>query len=118
MVYEEYLLGEKANVYVKGFHEKKANVYVKWARQCWIYLHCLGRYLNWAQYRAVHWKPKTDPPTQTARADPTPVTVDNGSLPPKTDLGRLDGGFSSSKPDKPDPIDETHERRSDLPRST
>lgn len=29
MVYEEYLLGEMANVYLKGFLEKKANVYAK-----------------------------------------------------------------------------------------
>ena len=67
--------------------------------------------------RVVYQKPKTNPPTQTARADPTPVTFGDRSSPQKTDLGRSDGGFSSPKPDEPDPINETRERRSDLPRS-
>ena len=54
--------------------------------------------------------PKLIEPTQKL-ADPTPMTVGDGSPPPKTDLGESDGGFSSSKPDKPDLTDETHERR-------
>nr|POF16868.1 hypothetical protein CFP56_17436 [Quercus suber] len=40
-----------------------------------------------------------------------PVTVSDGSLPPKTNLGGSNDGFSSSKPNIPDPTDETHERR-------
>ena len=66
--------------------------------------------------RAVHWKSKTDSPIQTAWADqkpvnPLPVTVSNGSSPPKTNLGGLDGGFSSPKPNEPNPTDETRERK-------
>ena len=45
------------------------------------------------------------------------MTVGDGSLPPKTDLGRSDGGFSSLKPDIPNLTYETHERMLDLPRS-
>ena len=60
---------------------------------------------------------ETDPPTQTAWADPTLVTVGDGSPPPKTDLGRSDGEFSSSKLDILDPTDETEERTPILPRS-
>ena len=45
------------------------------------------------------------------------MTVGDGSLPPKTDLGGSDGGFSSSKPDIPDSTDETEERTPILPRS-
>ena len=41
----------------------------------------------------------------------TPVTVGDGSPTTKTDLGESDGGFSSSKPDIPDPTEETHKRR-------
>ena len=54
--------------------------------------------------------PKLPRPTQKL-ANPTPVTVEDGSSQPKIDLGESDGGFSSSKPDIPDPIEETHERR-------
>ena len=43
--------------------------------------------------------------------------VRDGSLPLKTDLGRSDGGFSSSKPHIPDSTDETEERMPVLPRS-
>ena len=57
-------------------------------------------------------------PKLTRKSTNPPVTVDGGSLPRKTDLGKLDGGFSSPKPDKPDPTDVTRERRLDLPRST
>ena len=45
------------------------------------------------------------------------MTVGDGSPPPKTDLGRSDGGFSSSTPDIPNLTYKTHERRLDLPRS-
>ena len=58
------------------------------------------------------------PPRSTQKsADTTPVTVGDGSPPLKTDLGRSDGGFSSSKPDIPDSTDETEERTPILPRS-
>lgn len=58
------------------------------------------------------------PPGLTRKsADSTLATVENGSPPPKIDLVRSDGGFSSLKLDIPNLIDETHERRSDLPRS-
>ena len=60
---------------------------------------------------------ETDPPTQTAWANPTLVTVEDGSPPPKTDLGRSDGEFSSSKLDILDPTDEIEERTPILPRS-
>ena len=46
-----------------------------------------------------------------------PMRVGNGSPPSKTDLGRSDGGFSSSKPDISDPTDESKERMLILPRS-
>ena len=45
------------------------------------------------------------------------MRVGDGSPPPKTDLGGLDGGFSSSKPDISDPTDESEERTLILPRS-
>ena len=66
--------------------------------------------------RVVHRKSKTNPPDQTAWADQKPVdslpvTVSNGSSPPKTNLGGLDGGFSSPKPNEPNPTDETRERK-------
>ena len=54
--------------------------------------------------------PKSPGPTRKP-ADPPSVTVGDGSPPPKTDLGKSDGGFSSLKPDIPDSTDETHERR-------
>ena len=58
------------------------------------------------------------PPRSTQKlADTTLVTVVDGSPPLKTDLGRSDGGFSSSKPDIPDSTDETEERTPVLPRS-
>ena len=60
--------------------------------------------------------PKPPGPTRKP-ADPTPVTVGDGSPPPKTVLGGSDGGFSSSKPDIPDPTDESEERTPVLPRS-
>ena len=56
--------------------------------------------------------PKLPRPTQKL-ADPTLMTVGDGSPPPKSDFGGLDGGFSSSKLD---PTDETYERRPNLPR--
>ena len=58
------------------------------------------------------------PPRLTQKPTDPPMTVDCESLPRKTDLGGLDGGLSSPKPDEPDPTDVTRERRSDLPRST
>ena len=58
------------------------------------------------------------PPRLTRKPTDLPVTVDGRSLPRKTDLGGLDGRFSSPKPDEPNPTDVTRERRSDLPRST
>ena len=59
------------------------------------------------------------PPGLTRKpTDSMPVTVGGGSSPRKTDLDGSDGGFSSPKPDEPDPTDETRERRPDLPRST
>ena len=45
------------------------------------------------------------------------VTVGDGSPPPETDLGRSDGGFSSSKPDISDPTNESEERTPVLPKS-
>ena len=60
--------------------------------------------------------PKPPGPTRKS-ADPTPVMVGDGSPPPKINLGESDGRFSSSKPDIPDPTDETHERRPEIHRS-
>ena len=57
--------------------------------------------------------PKPPGPTRKL-TDPTSVTVGDGSPSPKTDLGGSDGGFSSSKPDIPDPTDETDERRPEI----
>ena len=72
-------------------------------------------FTNWV--KGVHQNSKTNPPTQTTRADSTPMTVGDRSSPPKTDLGRSNGGFSSPKLDELDSSDETHERRLNLPRS-
>ena len=59
--------------------------------------------------------PKPPRPTRKP-VELTTVTVEDGSLPPKTDLDRSDDRFSSSKLDIFDPTDETHERKLDLPR--
>ena len=45
------------------------------------------------------------------------MIVGDRSPPPKTDLGGSDDGFSSSKPNIPDPTDEIKERTPVLPRS-
>ena len=63
--------------------------------------------------RELTHPPKPPGPTRKP-TNPTPVTVGDGSPSPTTDLGGSDGGFSSSKPDIPDPTDETHERRSEF----
>ena len=55
--------------------------------------------------------PKPPGPTRKP-IDPPPVMVGDRYPPPKTDLGKSDGGFSSSKPDIPNSTDETYERRS------
>ena len=68
---------------------------------------------------------KTQKPTHLSKplgltqkpTNPMPVIVSGGSLPPKADLGGLDGGFSSPKLDEPNPTNKTHERWPDLPRS-
>ena len=60
--------------------------------------------------RELTHPPKPLGPTRKL-ADPTPVMIGDGSPPPKTDLDGSAGGFSSSKPDIPNPTDETHERR-------
>ena len=67
---------------------------------------------------SIRTRKPTHPPRPTRKsANPTPVTVGDRSPPPKTDLGRSDGGFASSKPNIPDPTEKIEERTPVLPRS-
>lgn len=74
----------------------------------------LKRIISIFEIRGVHKNSGTDPPTQTAQADLMSVMGEDRFLPPKTDLGWLDGGFSFSKSDIPNPTDETHERKPEV----
>ena len=82
----------------------------------WVTLYLLVKLgVSTATRKPTH-PPKPSGPIRKP-ADPTPVMVGDGSPPLKTDWRGSDGGFSSSKPDTPDPTEETHERMPELCRS-